>query len=70
MRRNRATALCADLALASEEVHSSGDVLTARNLRSVRAELGPPPKYSGLLLGRRVNLDVRKSTRMSWDLFG
>jgi N-acetylneuraminate synthase len=48
----------------------AGDILTARNLRCVRPGLGLPPKHYDLLLGRRVNRDVRKGTPMSWDLFG
>ncbi len=48
----------------------AGTVLTKENLRCIRPGLGLAPKYYDLLLGRRVNQDVRKGTPMSWDLLG
>lgn len=48
----------------------AGTVLNAQNLRCVRPGLGLAPKYYDLLLGRRVNRDVKKGTPMSWDLLG
>jgi pseudaminic acid synthase len=48
----------------------TGDVLTVANLRCVRPGMGLPPKYYEVLLGRRVNQDVKKGTPMSWDLLG
>lgn len=48
----------------------SGDALTRDNLRCVRPGLGLPPKYYELLLGRKVNKDVKKGAPMSWDLLG
>lgn len=48
----------------------AGDVLTHENLRCVRPGMGLPPKYYEMLLGRKVNKDVRKGTAMSWDLIG
>lgn len=45
-----------------------GDELTEKNLRSVRPGLGLPPKYLPLLLGKRINRDVKKGTPMSWEL--
>jgi pseudaminic acid synthase len=48
----------------------SGEVLTADNLRRIRPGFGLPPKYYEMLLGRRVNQDVKKGTPMSWDLLG
>ena len=43
----------------------AGDMLTSENLRCVRPGMGLPPKYYDLLIGRRVNQDVRKGTPMS-----
>ena len=48
----------------------AGDVLTVENLRCVRPGMGLPPKYYGILLGRRVNQDVKKGTPMGWGLLG
>ncbi|MDW5443930.1 pseudaminic acid synthase [Polaromonas sp. SM01] len=48
----------------------SGDMLTRENLRCVRPGLGLPPKYYELLLGRKVNQDIKKGAPMSWDLLG
>ncbi len=47
-----------------------GDVLTPENLRCVRPGMGLPPKYYEMLLGRRVNQDVKKGTPMNWGLVG
>jgi pseudaminic acid synthase len=48
----------------------AGEALTASNMRCVRPGLGLPPKFYDMLLGRRVNRDVKKGTPMSWDLLG
>ena len=48
----------------------AGDVLTRENLRCVRPGMGLPPKYYDMLLGRRVNQDVKKGTPMGWGLVG
>lgn len=48
----------------------AGDVLTPENLRCVRPGMGLPPKYLEMLLGRRVNQDVKKGTPMRWGLVG
>lgn len=44
------------------------EVLTSENMRCVRPGMGLPPKYYDLLLGRRVNQDVKKGTPMTWGL--
>lgn len=48
----------------------SGDALTRENLRCIRPGLGLPPKYYEMLLGRKVNKDVKRGAPMSWDLIG
>ena len=48
----------------------AGEVLTTENLRCVRPGLGLSPKYYEMLLGRRVNQDVKKGTPMRWALIG
>jgi N-acetylneuraminate synthase len=48
----------------------AGDILTRDNLRCVRPGLGLPPKFFEVLLGRRINRDVKRGTPMAWDLLG
>lgn len=45
-----------------------GEILTEKNLRSIRPGLGLPPKYYETLLGKAVNKDVKRGTAMNWDL--
>ena len=46
------------------------DILTKENLRAIRPGLGLPPKYYDMLLGNRVNRDVKRGTALSWELVG
>lgn len=46
----------------------AGDVFTEQNLRVVRPGYGLEPKYYDVILGRKVNKDVKKGTAVSWDL--
>jgi N-acetylneuraminate synthase len=48
----------------------AGDVLTPETMRCVRPGLGLPPKYYEILLGRRVNQDLKKGTPMAWHVIG
>lgn len=48
----------------------AGDIIGPENIRCVRPGMGLPPKYYRELMGRRVVRDVKKGTRMSWDLIG
>ena len=45
-----------------------GDVLNEKNLRIVRPGLGLPPKYYEVILGRKINRDVKKGTAVKWKL--
>ena len=45
-----------------------GDVLTEKNLRIVRPGLGLLPKYYDLIVGRKVNQNVKKGTAVGWEL--
>lgn len=47
----------------------AGDTLTTANLRRIRPGLGLPPKFFDILLGKKVNQNVKKGTPVSWDLF-
>lgn len=46
----------------------AGDIITAKNMRSIRPGLGLAPKYYDLVLGRRVKCDVARGTALSFDL--
>ena len=48
----------------------AGDVFTRENLRCVRPGLGLAPKYYEVLLGMRVNRDVRKGMAVEWGMVG
>jgi len=45
----------------------AGDVITEQNVRSVRPGFGLHPKYLNEILGKRVNQDLEKGTRMSLE---
>ena len=45
----------------------AGDILTEKNLRSVRPGYGLHPKYFKELLGKKVNIDLEKGERMKWE---
>ena len=45
-----------------------GDVLNDENLRIIRPGLGLPPKYYDVVLGRKVNRDVKKGTPVEWNI--
>ena len=44
-----------------------GDVLNEKTLRIVRPGLGLAPKYYEILLGCKVNKDLKKGTAVHWD---
>jgi sialic acid synthase SpsE len=46
----------------------AGDSLTEKNLRAIRPGLGLAPKYYDQLLGKRVKIDIKKGTAMSWEI--
>ncbi len=48
----------------------SGDIFTTKNLRSVRPGMGLAPKYYNQLLGRRVTMDLKKGSPVSWQIVG
>ena len=51
----------------SEDV-KSGDVVTEKNVRSVRPGFGLHPKFLHELIGRKFNRDMHVGDRMSWDV--
>jgi pseudaminic acid synthase len=46
----------------------AGEELTTQNLRTIRPGYGLPPKFIDFMLGKRVAVDVKKGTPMSWEL--
>jgi N-acetylneuraminate synthase len=46
----------------------AGDVLTRENVRAIRPGLGLPTKYLEVLLGKKMNQDVKRGTALSWTL--
>ncbi|MEC7220727.1 MAG: pseudaminic acid synthase [SAR324 cluster bacterium] len=48
----------------------TGEELTRRNLRIVRPGLGLSPKYYDVLLGRKVNQNLKKGTAFKWEMVG
>ncbi len=45
-----------------------GEILTENNLRVVRPGLGLEPKYYNILIGKKINRDVKKGTPFDWTL--
>ena len=45
-----------------------GDVITEKNMRSIRPGLGLSPKYYDIVLGKRMNRDVKRGTGLAWDM--
>lgn len=48
----------------------AGEALTRDNLRAIRPGHGLPPKYYEVLLGKKVNRELRRGTPLSWEVIG
>ncbi|TGK78478.1 pseudaminic acid synthase [Leptospira noumeaensis] len=48
----------------------AGDVITEKNVRSIRPGYGLPPKFFDVVMGKRVNRDVKRGTGLSWEMLG
>jgi pseudaminic acid synthase len=46
----------------------AGDILTSKNLKSIRPGLGLPTKYLEVVLGKTVKHDVKRGTGLNWSL--
>lgn len=46
----------------------AGDVITEKNVRSIRPAGGLEPRYLDVVLGRTFSQDVKRGTPLSWDL--
>lgn len=53
----------------TEDMHA-GDVFTTENLQCLRPGLGLSPKYYEIILGKRVNRDLKKGTALHWRVIG
>ncbi len=62
-RKNRE--LCPSL-FVSENV-KKGDILTNKNIRSVRPGFGLPPKYLSQLLGKKMRFNLKRGTPLKWE---
>ena len=49
---------------------AEGEVLTHHNIRVVRPGYGLHPKFLDMVLGRRVNRNIKKGTAMTWEFIG
>ncbi len=45
-----------------------GDVISEKNMRSIRPGRGLPPKYYDIVLGKMVNRDVKRGTGLAWNM--
>ena len=45
-----------------------GDVITGKNVASIRPGFGLHPKYLKQILGKKLNRDVEKGSRFSLDM--
>lgn len=46
----------------------AGEVISERNMRSIRPGFGLSPKYYDIVLGKRIKKDVKRGTALKWDL--
>ena len=46
----------------------AGEIITEKNVRSIRPGNGLAPKYLKEILGRKAALDIERGTPVSWDL--
>lgn len=48
----------------------AGDLVTEKNVRSIRPGYGMPPKFYDLVIGKRINQDVKRGTGLRWEMLG
>ncbi len=58
--RRRSLFVCKDI--------KKGEKITNENIRSIRPGNGLHPKYFHEILGKRIKIDVKKGTPLSWEL--
>ena len=45
-----------------------GEVLSQKNVRSIRPAYGLKPKYTAAVLGKKAKRNIKKGTPLSWGL--
>jgi N-acetylneuraminate synthase len=58
----RSLYICKDL--------KAGDVLSRENVRAIRPGHGLAPKFFDLVMGKRVNRDVKRGEGLEWGMIG
>lgn len=48
----------------------AGEVLSVQNVRAIRPGYGLSPKYVDIFMGKRISVDAKKGTPVSWALLG
>ncbi|MDD2338168.1 MAG: pseudaminic acid synthase [Geobacteraceae bacterium] len=48
----------------------AGEVFTAENVRAIRPGYGLPTKFIDMVIGKRISVDAKKGTPVSWELIG
>ena len=46
----------------------AGEVITEKNMRSIRPGLGLSPKYYDVVLGKKVRCALKRGTGLTWDM--
>lgn len=46
----------------------AGEIITAEHIRAIRPGLGLSTKYYDILIGKSVNVDVKRGTPVSWEV--
>lgn len=46
----------------------AGDVITEKNMRSIRPGLGLSPKYYDVVMGRKVRVDIKRGSALVWNM--
>ena len=54
--------------LVSKDIIKAGEILSEKNIRSVRPGFGLETKYINDILGKKVRMDVKMGTPVSWDI--
>jgi len=48
----------------------AGEEITYQNVRSIRPGKGLEPKYLDIIMGKKVKIDIRRGTGISWEMIG
>ena len=46
----------------------AGEELTSENMKIIRPNGGLAPKFYDTMLGRKIKIDIKRGTPLSWDL--